>query len=129
MPDSVMIFVGAICSAGIAKSSPWPPDLAIRRERLAENDNRRPRFMSEEDEAKLDWDLRLRASDHCSELMRLASAEQMIRRACHGDQQPGRLLCRAMVWLGCHLVALGTRLQGRFARSAPARPVRVLAGR
>ncbi len=31
-----MIFVWAICSAGIAKSSPWPPDLAIRRERLAE---------------------------------------------------------------------------------------------
>jgi len=31
-----MIFVWATCSAGIAKSPPWPPDLAIQRERLAE---------------------------------------------------------------------------------------------
>jgi hypothetical protein len=31
-----MIFVWATCLAGIAKSPPWPPDLAIRRERLAE---------------------------------------------------------------------------------------------
>ncbi len=32
----MMIFVWAICSAGIAKSPPWPPDRQIRRERLAE---------------------------------------------------------------------------------------------
>jgi len=31
-----MIFVWATCSAGIAKSPPWPSDLAIQRERLAE---------------------------------------------------------------------------------------------
>ena len=31
-----MIFVWATCLAGIAKSPPWPPDLAIQREWLAE---------------------------------------------------------------------------------------------
>jgi hypothetical protein len=31
-----MIFVWATCSAGIAKSLPWPLDLTIQRERLAE---------------------------------------------------------------------------------------------
>jgi hypothetical protein len=76
-----------------------------------------------------EWDLRLRASDHCDELRGRAAAERMVRWACAGDPEHRRLLCRVVIWLGGRLEALGAAMQKHFMAPAPARPAGVWAGR
>jgi hypothetical protein len=52
--------------------------------------------------------------EQCKDRLREVERYRLVRQALTGHRERGRVLPRALTWLGRYLVAWGQRLQGRY---------------
>ena len=68
----------------------------------------------------LSWTDIVARQERYADLLREAETERLIRQAMGRGQAHGRFHCRALSWLGHHLVTWGCRLQERYGAAAAA---------